>query len=122
MLRNSNHVVVKSPDHENLAKSIEMSNFTKKIANKTCKRVRYLTKGTGNRLAQACNELMEMSAHLVYVMRCAIWYHRYNLQNVKSTHGGVLIFATLLKLTLLHWYFSRFLNCTNGTKRTTHHI
>ena len=25
-------------------------------------------------------------------------------------------FATLLKLTLLHGYFSRFLNCTNGAK------
>ena len=24
--------------------------------------------------------------------------------------------ATLLKVTLLHWRFSRFLNCTNGTK------
>ena len=26
-----------------------------------------------------------------YVMRCAIWYHLYNLKNVKNTHGGVLI-------------------------------
>ena len=31
--------------------------------------------------------------------------------------------ATLLKLTLFHWCFSRFLNCTNGTKsRNTSHI
>ena len=31
--------------------------------------------------------------------------------------------ATLLKLTLLHVYFSRFLNCTNGTKScNTSHI
>ena len=49
-------------------------------------------------------------------MRCVIWYHLYNLKNLKYTHGGVLIFATLLKLTLLHGSFSRFLNCTNGTK------
>ena len=63
-------------------------------------------------------------------MRCAIWYHLYNLKNVKNSHGGVLILtrfrlkpATLLKLTLLHWYFSRFLNCTNGTKsRNTSHF
>ena len=34
------------------------------------------------------------------VMRCAIWYHLYNLKNVENTHRGVL----------------RFLNCTNGTK------
>ena len=25
------------------------------------------------------------------VMRCPIWYHLYNLKNVKNTHGGLLI-------------------------------
>ena len=45
------------------------------------------------------------------VVRCVIWYHLYNLKNLKSTHGGVLIL-----ITLLHGYFSRFLNCTNATK------
>ena len=57
------------------------------------------------------------------VVRCAICYNLHNLKNVKNTHGGVLILvkcglksATLLKLTLLHECFSRFLNCTNGTK------
>ena len=50
---------------------------------------------------------------------CAIWYHLYNFKNVKNTHGGVLILVklqALLRLTLLHGCFSRFLNCTNGTK------
>ena len=42
-------------------------------------------------------------------MFCAIWYHLYNLKNVLKT-------ATLLKVTQLHGCFSRFLNCTNGTK------
>ena len=28
-------------------------------------------------------------------MRCAIWYHLYNLKNVKNTHGGVLILVKL---------------------------
>ena len=28
---------------------------------------------------------------ILYVVRCAIWYHLYNLKNVKNTHGGVLI-------------------------------
>ena len=44
------------------------------------------------------------------VVRCAIWYHLYNLKsrNLKT--------ATLLKLTLLHGCFSRFLSCRNGTK------
>ena len=41
----------------------------------------------------------------------------YNLKNVKNTHGGVLLQpATLLKVTLFHGCFSRFLNCTHGTK------
>ena len=31
----------------------------------------------------------------LYVMRCAIWYHLYNLKNVKNTHGGVLILVKL---------------------------
>ena len=57
---------------------------------------------------------------LILVMRCAIWYHLYNLKNVKNTHRGVLI---LLKLTLLHGCFSSFLNCTNGTKsRNSPHL
>ena len=47
-------------------------------------------------------------------MRCAIWYQLYNLKNVKNARGRVLILV--LKLKLLHGCFSRFLNCTNGTK------
>ena len=57
------------------------------------------------------------------VVLCTIWYHVHNLKNVKNTHGGVLILvklqakpATLLKVTLLHGCFLRFLNCMNGTK------
>ena len=43
-------------------------------------------------------------------MFCTIWYHLYNLKNVENTR------ETLLKVALLRGYFSRFLNCTNGTK------
>ena len=56
---------------------------------------------------------------VVNVMRCAIWYHLYNLKNVKSTHGGALLLAkpvTLLKRTLLHGCFSRFVDCSIGAK------
>ena len=62
-------------------------------------------------------------------MHYTIWYHLYNFKNVKNTHGGVLLLVkfqlkpvTLLKVTLLRRYFSRFLNCTNGTKlsKTSH--
>ena len=53
---------------------------------------------------------------------CAICYHLYNLKSVKKTHGGVLLLVKLLKVTLLHGCFSRFLNCTNGTKSRRHHL
>ena len=48
-----------------------------------------------------------------YVIFCAIWHNLCNLKNVKNTHGGALL---LVKVTLLHGYFSRFSNCKNGTK------
>ena len=53
-------------------------------------------------------------------MGWAIWYHLYNLENVKKIRRGVLLLvklqapATLLKLTIPHECFSRFLNHTNG--------
>ena len=54
-----------------------------------------------------------------YVMRCAIWYHLYNLKNVKNAHGGVLKFKpATLKVTLLHGCFSCFVN----RKKTSHII
>ena len=34
-------------------------------------------------------------------MRCAIWYHLYNLKNVKNTHGGVLILVKLQGLAYI---------------------
>ena len=30
-----------------------------------------------------------------FAMRCAIWFHLYNLKNVKNTHGGVLLLVKL---------------------------
>ena len=58
------------------------------------------------------------------MVRCAIWYHSCNLENVKNTHGGVLILVKLQAsiLTLLHGCFSRFLSCTMVSNRATHHI
>ena len=47
----------------------------------------------------------------------------YNFKNVKNTHGGVVILVKLqakacnfTKINTLPSIFSRFLNCTNGTK------
>ena len=36
------------------------------------------------------------------VMRCVIWYHLYNLKNVKITHGGVLILIKLQAFTKIN--------------------
>ena len=63
--------------------------------------------------------------NLLYEMLCAVWYHLYNLKNVKNAHGGVLL---LLKLQVTKsntppWAFLTFFNCTNGTKlRKASHI
>ena len=43
-----------------------------------------------------------------YMMICAIWYHLYNLNNVKSTHGEC--YFKLLKVTLSNGCFLRFFN------------
>ena len=65
-----------------------------------------------------------------YVMFCAIWYHLFNLKNVKNTHGGVLFLvklnASACNFTICNtppWVLLRFLNCTKGTKsRKTSHM
>ena len=40
----------------------------------------------------------------------------YNLKSVKNTHGGVLLLVNFTKSNTPSTVFSRFLNCTNGTK------
>ena len=52
----------------------------------------------------------------IFVVRCAIWYHFYNLKNVKNTHGGVLILVKLqasacnfTKINTPPWVFFTFL-------------
>ena len=49
-------------------------------------------------------------------MLCATCYNLHKLKYEKNTHGGNVKPATLLKITLLHTCFPRFLNCTNGAK------
>ena len=47
------------------------------------------------------------------VMRCAIWYHLYNLKNVKNIHGGMLILVKLqaeAKINTPPWVFFTFFN------------
>ena len=35
-----------------------------------------------------------------YVMRYVIWYHLYNLKNVKNSHGGLLLLVKLQAFSL----------------------
>ena len=59
----------------------------------------------------------------IYVERCAIWYHLYNLNNVKNTHGGVLILVKLTKINTSPWVFFTFFKlykCYQIAQRTTY--
>ena len=52
-----------------------------------------------------CNKTPEA----INVMHCAIWYHLYNLKNIKNTHGGVLILVKLqAKINTPSWVFFTF--------------
>ena len=63
-------------------------------------------------------------------MLCTIQYHLYDLKKIEKHPWRIVTLskvagfwpATVLKVTLLHGCFSRFLNCTNGTKLRKHHI
>ena len=41
-----------------------------------------------------------LEAEEIYVMLYAIWYHFYNLENVKNTHGEVLLLGKLQAFSL----------------------
>ena len=38
---------------------------------------------------------VDSNEQISYETLCAIWYHLYNLKNVKNTHGGALLLAKL---------------------------
>ena len=60
-----------------------------------------------------------------YVVRCAIWYHLCNLENVKNTHGGVLILVKFAKINTPPWVFFTFLKLYKWyqiVQRTTYEI
>ena len=68
--------------------------------------------------------LLEFASHgqlICDVLRDLVPFAQF--KNMKNTHGGVLLLVKLQAKTLLHGSFSRFLNCTNGTKlRKTSHM
>ena len=40
-----------------------------------------------------------------YAMFCTIWYHLYNLKNVKNTHGGVLLLVNFVVENIDNYYY-----------------
>ena len=57
------------------------------------------------------------------MVQCAIWYHLYNLKNVKNIHGGVLILVklqaeTFTKINTPPWMFFTFFKLYKIAQRT----
>ena len=50
-------------------------------------------------------------------MRCTIWYHLYNLKNVKNTHGGV--FAQRITFTLFSSFLTQMFQLDNQLQLLT---
>ena len=52
---------------------------------------------------KSCRQLF-LNSHIMIansdVMFCAIWYHLYNLKNVKNTHGGVSLLVKIKAFSL----------------------
>ena len=71
--------------------------------------------------SKLCSRRFTLS-HKQYVTPCAIWYHLYNLKNVKNTHGEKLL---LVKAEACNFTKSKtpFTISTNGNKpRKASHI
>ena len=57
----------------------------------------------------SCHLIISTPQHAV-VMFCAIWYHIYNLKNVKNTHGGMLLLSQqLYQISTPPWMLFTFL-------------
>ena len=55
--------------------------------------------------------------------RCAIWYHLYNLKNMKNTHGGVSILVKLQAEapSFVFFTFLKLYTCYQMVQRTTYY-
>ena len=60
--------------------------------------------------------MSEKPGHIMlHVVRCTIWYHLYNLKNVKNTDGGVLIAVKLQAPVSQSPIFKNFLCASSAT-------
>ena len=70
------------------------------------------TRNFSENIAYVLNEwskgITELDLSTLIVMRCAIWYHSYNLKNVKNIHGGVLLLVKLQAIS--PWMLFTFFN------------
>ena len=57
--------------------------------------VNWLRRKTMNKRNVLSGRMGQYEKSEIYVMRCAIWYHLYNLKNVKNTDGRVLLLVKL---------------------------
>ena len=67
------------------------------------------------------NIVLSLPGNSKYEVICAIWYHLYNLKNLKNTNGGVPLLVKLqasacnfTEINTPPRVFFSFLNCTNG--------
>ena len=66
--------------------------------------------------------LTRVPTHFQYEIHWVVYYRLYKLKNMKNNNAKTHVKHTkkprpLLKVILFHGCLSRFLNCTNGTKR-----
>ena len=54
------------------------------------------------------------------LMLCAIWYHFYNIKNVKKTYGGELLLGCFAKINTFPWVFFTFLYCAQIAQSITY--
>ena len=56
----------------------------------------------------------------MYLIFCAIWYHFYNLKNVKNIHGGVLLLVRLQALSYIRKTYFRNAVHSSGMNQKRH--
>ena len=67
-------------------KSNKHSQFS--INSLSCIKEKYRQKGISSEITEVIIQSWKSETQNKYVVRCVIWYHLYNLKNMKNTHAG----------------------------------